>query len=177
MKVNNIILIGFMGSGKTTVGKKLAQEMGWQFIDTDRKIEELTGLTITELFKASGEMKFRSEEALMIKKIQNQTQSVIATGGGTVVAQENFEILKQMGVVVYLFAPLDSILKRVKINKDRPLLLQPLPVVEKLWLERREIYRQADVTVDTRDKDAAEIVKEILDLMQGGSSFAAENRY
>ena len=97
----NIVLIGFMGTGKSTVGKRLAKSLGWEFIDTDVAIEELTGLSVADLFRLHGETRFRSEEALLVKRLSEQKGYIIATGGGTVLNPENWRYLAQHGVLVH----------------------------------------------------------------------------
>ncbi|MDA8228398.1 MAG: shikimate kinase [Desulfitobacterium hafniense] len=174
MTINkNIILIGFIGSGKSTVGKRLSKVLGWEFIDTDWEVEEITGLDIPGIFKRHGETRFRSEEVLVVKKIVSKTKVVIATGGGTVVNQESWEALAQTGVMIHLYAPVDVILDRVGHKKDRPLLKKDLEEVKNLWLRRQVIYQKADYTVDTSDKNIDQVVAAVLALVEEGKCLDA----
>ncbi len=164
----NIILVGFMASGKSTVGKILAGELGWEFLDTDQQIEKLTGLSIADLFRKYGEMRFRSEENLVVRKLALFSQTVIATGGGTVLAAENWELLQRLGLTIHLYAPLEVALNRVKRRQDRPLLNKSHSELETIWLDRLNIYQQAHITIDTSDQTVDEIVAEILAVWKGG---------
>lgn len=165
--LQNIVLIGFMGAGKSTVGRRLALELNWKFIDTDLVIEEVTGLTIPNIFRRYGESRFRSEESLVVKKICSGQHCVISTGGGTVLNPENFELLQQSGLVIYLYATLEAILQRVG-NSDRPLLKRSPAEVVSLWQSRQATYAKAHYTIDTTNKGIEEVVKEILSLVEEG---------
>lgn len=159
--MRNIVLIGFMGTGKSTVGKRLAQLLAWDFIDTDCEIGEVTSLSVSEIFRRYGETRFRSEESIVVARISQQEQLVIATGGGTVLNPLNWRALAQNGIVVALHASLDAILDRIGHKNDRPLLKGPREVIEKLWQERQKVYEQADFIVDTSQKSIDEVVSEI----------------
>jgi shikimate kinase len=163
----NIILIGFMGAGKSTVGRRLAQELKWKFVDTDALIEEVTGLAISAIFQRYGESRFRTEESLVVKKVCAQRHSVISTGGGTVMNPENFELLKKNGLVIYLFVSLEDVRKRVG-NSDRPLLKRSPAEVLALWQSRQDTYAQAPCIVDTTNKGVDEVVGEIMKLLEEG---------
>lgn len=174
--VQNIILIGFMAAGKSSVGRLLARELGWDYLDTDMEIEEATGLKISELFRKYGEIRFRSEESLVVKKINKKTKTVIATGGGTVISAENWDKLQEMGILIHLFVPLEVALSRINRRQDRPLLLKNGIEVEQLWSERLNIYNKAHITIDTSDKELATVVAEILTQVKGGyNNYVAEN--
>ena len=160
--MRNIVLIGFMGTGKSTVGKRLAQSLAWDFVDTDCEIGEITNLSITEIFRRHGETRFRSEERIVVERLSQQEQIVIATGGGTVLNPLNWEALAQNGIVIALHASLEAILSRIGHKNDRPLLKGSQEEIEKLWSERQKCYAQADFTVDTSEKDVDEVVSEIL---------------
>lgn len=166
--VKNIILTGFMAAGKSTVGRLLAQELDWEFLDTDQRIEELTGLNVAEIFRRYGEKRFRSEENLYVKKIANISKAVIATGGGTVLDKENWQGLQQLGVTIHLYVPLEVALQRIKRRQDRPVLDKSIPEIEQMWQDRLTIYNQADLTLDTTDQDIDTIVAEILKQVKGG---------
>jgi shikimate kinase len=160
--MRNIVLVGFMGTGKSTVGKRLAQSLEWDFVDTDYVIGEVTSLSVTEIFRRHGETRFRSEERIVVARLSQQDQIVIATGGGTVVDPLNLEALAQNGIVIGLHASMEAILRRIGHKNDRPLLKGTKEAIEKLWFERQECYAQADFTVDTSQKTIDEVVSEIL---------------
>jgi len=160
--MRNIVLIGFMGTGKSTVGKRLAQLLAWDFVDTDCEIGEVTNLSVTEIFRRHGETRFRSEERVVVARLSQQEQIVIATGGGTVLNPSNWEALARNGIMIGLHASLEAILSRIGHKNDRPLLKGPKEEIERLWSERQACYAQADFTVDTTEKDIDEVVSEIL---------------
>ncbi len=165
----NIVLIGFMGTGKSTIGMKLAERLKMQFIDMDREIEKLTGMSIQVLFKKHGEIRFRSEESLMSKKLGARNNLVIATGGGVVLNPENMEILRKSGILVCLDAHPEVIMARVNRKKgSRPLLKKNLGIedIEKMIEEREEYYSQADFRVDTSNKEMDKIVQEIIQTLR-----------
>ncbi len=147
-----IILIGYMGAGKTTVGKLLAGQKGWVFIDTDAKIEEQEGRSISDIFAADGE-----KETVLIRQFskENLSQVIISVGGGLPLREENRRLLKEIGTVVYLFALKDTIVGRVKASADRPLLQGEdlSKKVEDMLLARDPVYRQAaDFLIETDEK-------------------------
>jgi len=160
----NLILIGFMGTGKTAVGKRLAGILNMDFFDTDQEIEKVTGMSVTRLFYKHGEIRFRSEEALMIHKLTNKKNSIIATGGGIVLNSENINLLKNTGYLVCLTAKPEVIFERVKRRNNRPLLRKDdtYETIITLLQEREELYQCADFTVDTSDMDFEEIINKIL---------------
>jgi len=167
-RINNVILVGFMAAGKSSIGRKLARILGWKYIDTDAEIVEVTGLKIPAIFKKYGEVRFRSEEKLVVKKLRGATNAVIATGGGTVMDPDNWKILQELGVIIHLFVPLEEALKRVKNRSERPLLVKSELEIRELWKERLEIYNKASISIDTTNKDLDEIVNEILEYLKGG---------
>ncbi len=160
--MRNIVLIGFMGTGKSTVGKRLAQSLAWDFVDTDCEIGEVTSMSVTDIFRRHGETRFRSEERIVVARLSQQEQIVIATGGGTVLNSHNWDALAQNGIIICLHASLDVILSRIGHKNDRPLLKGPKEAIEKLWAERQVSYAGADFTVDTSQKNIDEVVSEIL---------------
>ncbi|MDD2234368.1 MAG: shikimate kinase [Desulfitobacteriaceae bacterium] len=163
----NIILIGFMGAGKSTVGKRLATVLHWKFVDTDSIVEEIAGMTISNIFCRYGESRFRFEEYLAVKKVCTGKNCIISTGGGTVMNPENFKLLKQSGLIIYLYASLEDVLQRVG-SSDRPLLKRGPEEVLSLWQSRLDTYAQAHYIVDTTNKGVEEVVKEILKLLREG---------
>lgn len=149
--MKNIVLIGFMGTGKTAVGRRLAQRLRREFIDTDARIEEITGKTITQIFARDGVVRFRSEEALLVKKLAGREGLVISTGGGLVLDPENVRLLRQNGVLVAVTAAPEVIFDRVKSKRSRPLLLKGdlQELIQTLLKEREGVYDVAEFTVDT----------------------------
>ncbi|MCR4962764.1 MAG: AAA family ATPase [Firmicutes bacterium] len=151
-KKNNIVLIGFMGSGKTVVGRTLAGLLDYDFVDTDEQIRQVTGLTLPQLFRKHGEIRFRSEEELVVKRTAAKQKQVIATGGSLTPMAKNFDLLRQNGWFVLLSADPQTILSRISRKNDRLLLCgkPDLPSLENMVREREEAYRQtADFIVDT----------------------------
>lgn len=164
MDQRNIVLIGFMGTGKTTVGRRLAAQLGREFYDTDNEIERLVGMTVSEIFVRHGETRFRSEETLMAKKMGKVRNAVIATGGGIVLKPENIAALRENGLIICLQARPEVILERVSRKGTRPLLKRenPLQVIVEMLEERREAYQVADFYVDTSDLTYDEILEVIM---------------
>jgi len=165
--MKNIVLIGFMGSGKTQVGKELAKELARSFFDTDSLIEEKYGLKITAIFADKGESFFREAESRIIDEVTAEDGQVISCGGGAILRNENVNYLKNNGILIYLKAPFEVLYDRIKASSDRPLLhtAEPEQSARALWEARQSVYeRVADLTVDTAEKSIPEIVKEIKDL-------------
>lgn len=162
MKIRNIVLVGFMGTGKTTVGKRLAKQLNWDFIDTDVAIEEISGMSIPEIFRRHGETRFRSEEKVLVKRLLEREGCVISTGGGTPLSKENWEMLSQIGFIISLYAPIDIILERIGGSSERPLLKAARDENERLLLSRQPIYDKADLTINTTEMNIDEVVNEIL---------------
>lgn len=165
----NIILIGFMAAGKSSVGRLLAKQLGWDYLDTDSEIEKVTGLKIPELFRKYGEMRFRSEESLVVKKLSGRTETIIATGGGTAIWEDNWNRLEHLGTIIHLYVPLEVALRRIKRRQDRPLLLKSEEEIKRLWQERLNIYNKAHITIDTSAKEITAVVDEILAQVKGGN--------
>lgn len=161
----NIVLIGFMGTGKSTVGVKLADKLGMEFIDMDKEIEKITGMSISTLFKRHGEIRFRSEEKLMAKKLGSQKGAVIATGGGIVLQEENIEALRENGILICLDAEPEDIFARViRKRASRPLLKKNLQVkdIEEMLKAREPFYNCADFRVNTSGKELDVVVNDII---------------
>ncbi len=164
----NIVLIGFMGSGKTTVGRELHQRLGYPLTDTDRSIEEKMGKKITEIFKEEGESAFRDFETLQLLELakESDARQIISTGGGVVIRPENRSLLRKLGYVVWLHAPEEVIFERTSRNQDRPLLNHPdaRDRVRNLLAEREPWYREtAHLKIDTTGLDSNEIATGILE--------------
>ena len=142
--MNNIVIVGFMGTGKTTYGKKLAIQKNMPFIDTDDLIVERTGLSIPEIFSQKGEEWFRAIEAQICHSLLKYENTIIATGGGIILSESNRNILRQLGEIVYLEASVDEIYTRISNDTEvtRPLLKtqNPKESIRKLLEARRPLY-------------------------------------
>jgi shikimate kinase len=162
--MKNIALIGLMGSGKSTVGKLLAQNLNLSFVDSDEEIEKKQNLKITEIFSLKGEDFFRQLETQTLKELCQQTNLLISTGGGAVQKKENLDTLKKFCTIIYLKASPEIIFERIKNDSSRPLLQNENPLQTlKLLLEKREDnYKKADIIIDTNNKTIDEILKEII---------------
>jgi shikimate kinase len=162
--MKNIVLTGFMGAGKTAVGKELAQILGMKLIDIDTEIEKSEQITINEIFSQFGEPRFREIETMMIKQIAAGKNLIISTGGGAVLKQENMAILRENGVIVCLMASPETILKRTSTSNDRPLLKveNPLEKINQLLTFRKPFYEKADIMIDTENKTPLQIAEEII---------------
>ena len=158
---SNIYLIGMMGSGKTTVGKLLAEKLDYGFFDTDDCIEKLAQKTIVEIFATEGEAKFRQLESQTLKKVSAYHRSAIATGGGIVEKSQNWNYLRQ-GLIIWLDADLNLLYQRLAEDKSRPLISQ----LESLLATRRCLYAQADLRIVIQPEQTPEdIVTEIINLL------------
>ena len=161
--LRNIILTGFMGVGKTSVGTRLAKDLDYAFVDTDALIESDQKTTITEIFSTFGEPYFRDVETRIIRKVLEGEDQVISTGGGAVIRDENREAFKRAGLVVCLTAKPEVILERIKHETHRPLLQthEPVAKISELLGSREKFYNQADLIIDTSHKSVDEAVSEI----------------
>ena len=159
----NIILTGFMGVGKTSVGTQLAKDLGYTFVDTDKLIEADQNMIISAIFAKHGESYFREIEAKIIRDVAARENQVVSTGGGAVIWDMNREAFKKAGFVVCLAARPEVIFDRIKQETHRPLLQTPDPLakIKELLDSRAKFYAQADVTIDTSEKSIETIIKEI----------------
>jgi shikimate kinase len=166
--MKNIVLTGFMGTGKTEVGRILAKKLGYSFIDSDSEIEKTTGITIAAIFSGRGEPAFRDIESAVILSLSGHDKAVISTGGGSVLRQENIDNLRRKGVIVCLEASATTILGRTDGSDDRPLLRAEdrLARIKEMLAERRPYYEKADIMVDTEGKSPMEIADEIMEEMR-----------
>lgn len=163
--MHNVILIGFMGSGKTTVGLRLSYRLRRAVIDTDKEIEKEEKRTISEMFATDGEEYFRDRETAFLRKLSEGTGSrIISVGGGLPLREENRKLLRKLGQVFYLKASAETIYERVKHDTTRPLLQgdNPQEKIRSLLALRDSSYAEAaDVTIDVNDKDFEQILDEI----------------
>jgi shikimate kinase len=156
----NIVLIGFMGCGKTTVGQLVAEKLGWPFVDTDSLVVEAAGRSIPEIFETDGEADFRRRESEVLESLAAGGPRVIATGGGIVTQPANAAILRGLGFVVWLSASEQAIYERVSRNRHRPLLQTPNPreTIRQLLEQRRPLYAAfANLTIETAGLEPGEI--------------------
>ncbi len=160
-----IYLVGFMGSGKSTVGRELARRMGWSFFDLDDEIETAEDMAISSIFETRGEEEFRRIEAAMLRRhvswIESGRPAVVALGGGAFVAEANRELLLENGVAVWLDCPWETVERRVRQASHRPLARDP-GRLRVLFDERRPAYALADVRVPVESDDLAATVEAIL---------------
>jgi shikimate kinase len=164
-----IVLIGMMGAGKSTVGRRLAARLGLNFVDADAEIEAAAGMTIPEIFAEHGEPYFRDGEARVIARLLDGAPCVVATGGGAWMRPETRERIRAKGISVWLKAEADILLRRVKRRSDRPLLqaADPAAIIEKLIAERYPVYAEADLTLLSRDVPHDRIVDECVSALAG----------
>ncbi|MBN1862427.1 MAG: shikimate kinase [Dehalococcoidales bacterium] len=171
----SVALIGFMGTGKTAVGRALAEKLGREFIELDPLIEKKAGKTIPEIFSGDGEIAFRELEIAVTKEAAGKEKAVIACGGGVVLNKINIDRLREGAVIVYLTASPQAILKRtVNDDEERPLLKVPDPArtIGELLEFRRPFYeRAAEITVDTSPIDVASVVDEIINRLKEYEGF------
>jgi shikimate kinase len=159
-----IVLIGMMGAGKSTVGRRLAARLGLNFVDADTEIEAAAGMSIPDIFATHGEQYFRDGEVRVISRLLEGAPCVVATGGGAWMRTDTRERIRAKGVSVWLKADADVLLRRVKRRSDRPLLqtADPAATIEKLVAERYPVYAEADLTLLSREVPHDRIVEECL---------------
>lgn len=165
MSQQNIFLIGPMGAGKTTIGRRLAQLQGMRFVDSDHEIERRTGVDIPFIFEKEGEAGFRRREAEVIDELTRTEGLVLATGGGVVMNPDNRRNLSARGLVVYLHTTVDQQLDRTRRSNKRPLLQTPNPRerLEALMAEREPLYREiADLVIITRGRYVRRLAQKVL---------------
>ncbi|HUA54501.1 MAG TPA: shikimate kinase [Candidatus Sulfotelmatobacter sp.] len=160
-----LVLVGLMGAGKSSVGRRLAARLGLPFVDADQEIEAAAGMTIEEIFARHGEPAFRDGERRVIARLLDNPTQVLATGGGAFMDERTRALVRERAVSIWLHAELDELLRRVSRRTDRPLLkgADPRAVLERLIAERYPIYAQADVTVPSSTGSADETVDRILE--------------
>ena len=166
MSHRNIILIGPMGSGKSTIGNIIARRLHREFQDSDHFIEERTGVDVARIFDVEGEQGFRDRESNALTELLSENNRVIATGGGSVLRRQNQQLLKQKGYIVFLDTTVNQQMQRLQRDKKRPLLQteNPRERLESLLLERRPIYLDlADLAVKTDKRMARRLATDIID--------------
>jgi len=163
--MNNIILIGFMGSGKTTIGMRLAQKYQWTFLDTDQLVEKKENMKISSIFQKHGEAYFRDLETMCLKELDNGVENqIISVGGGLPLRKENRELIKRIGKVIYLQAKSETIYARLKNNTDRPLLQgdNPEEKIKTMLLDREKFYLEAaNIIIDVDNQNYEEVANAI----------------
>jgi shikimate kinase len=164
----NIFLCGFMATGKSSIGKRLADELHCEFLDMDALIEADEGTTISEIFSSRGEPAFRAMESRMVERITERSGCVVAAGGGTIVNPQNLEKLKRSGVVITLTADIPTILRRSSKEDTRPLLqtADRLERIRTLMEQRAPFYAQADIVLDTSSLNIDEVVDILLERLR-----------
>ena len=165
----NIVLIGFMATGKTTVGRELAARLRRKLVDTDEEIERRTGKAISQIFSQYGEGYFREIESAVVREVAAQQNLVITTGGGVVLRPENVKALKENGVLILLKAPPEVIYQRICVKNGRPLLeghRDVLKRIKELLAERKDAYNVAEFVVDTGRFSVEEAAKLILNYLK-----------
>ena len=159
-----IVLVGLMGAGKTSVGRRLAEKLGVPFVDADHEIEAAAGKPIKEIFADHGEAYFREGERRVIQRLIGNGAQVLATGGGAYMNDETRQRIQEHGISVWLRAPLPLLMKRVAKRQDRPLLQtdDPETVMRALIDKRYPVYALADVTVESRDVQHGQMVNDVI---------------
>lgn len=163
----SIVLVGLMGAGKTTVGRRLAQVLDLPFKDSDIEIEEVSRMSVPELFAAYGEPEFRALEARVVTRLAAEGPQILATGGGAFVSEETRRALRETSVTVWLKAELDILMERVSRRGNRPLLKtgDPRAVMQGLMDQRYPIYAEANITVASRNVKRETIADEIAEAL------------
>ncbi len=164
--MKNIVLTGFMGTGKTAVGRELSYILGRKLVDVDSEIEKSRGIKIDEIFRDLGEEHFRNIETEMITKIAREKHLVISTGGGAVLREENMRALRENGIIFCLSAGPLTVLKRTVRNSDRPLLRgdDPMKKIIELMDYRKPFYEKAGIMIDTENKNPLQVAEEIAEI-------------
>ena len=160
-RASRIYLTGFMGSGKSTVGPLLADRLGYEFLDLDGLIEERTGATIPQLFEEEGEESFRTWEARLLEEVSHRSGTVIALGGGALMAPANLMLAASTGTIIFLDVPPDELAARLSEADGRPLLDNDGDKISQLLARRRPIYEKAHITVHVTEQTAEEIADDI----------------
>lgn len=172
----SIVLVGMMGAGKSSVGRKLASKLALAFVDADAEIEAAAGMSIPDIFETRGEAEFRAGEARVIARLLETGPQVLATGGGAFMNSDTRAAIRAKGVSIWLRADFDVLMKRIKRRSDRPMLKtdDPAATLRALIAQRYPVYAEADITIDSRDVLHDVIVDEILDALRAYFAHAGE---
>ncbi|MBL1241835.1 MAG: shikimate kinase [OCS116 cluster bacterium] len=163
----SIVLIGLMGAGKTTLGRRLAKHLDLPFKDADQEIEAAAGMDVTEFFATFGEEKFREGEEKVISRLLDNGPQILATGGGAYMRQTTRDNIKRQGISIWLRGDLELLMNRIALRQTRPLLQvdNPKEVMQRLIDERYPVYAQANITIDTIDAPHNVMIEKLLDEM------------
>ena len=167
-EINNIILIGPMGAGKTTIGRQLAKKLSKEFYDSDHEIEKHTGADVSLIFELEGEEGFRKRESQLLKEIVSNKNIVLSTGGGAVLDPENRKLLSDNGIIIYLKSTAEKLYRRIADDKRRPLIQTDdrLNKIKKILEERGPLYQSlANEIIETQELSIKQITQKILDLI------------
>lgn len=170
----SVVLVGMMGAGKSSVGRKLASRLGLPFVDADAEIEQAAGMSIPDIFEMHGEADFRSGEARVIARLLDGGPQVLATGGGAFMNDDTRALVREKGVSVWLKAEFDVLMKRIRRRGDRPMLktADPAATLQQLIDLRYPVYAQADITVESREVLHEIIVEEVLERLRAAVACA-----
>ena len=164
--IERVVLVGFMGAGKSTVGPLVARSLAWDFLDMDGRIEERLGLSVAECFRTRGEAAFRQEELAVARGLGDRL--VVAAGGGAFAQTETRQVLQHNALTVWLRAPLEVLLSRLPKDGARP-LASNRAIMQALLAEREPAYREADLTIDTSDADVSAVVDRVVQAIRARS--------
>jgi shikimate kinase len=169
-------LTGFMGAGKSTIGPILAETLGWDYYDLDEIIEEKLGMKIADIFEERGEKFFRDNEKKFLQELAKNSNTIVSLGGGTMANQYNLKFLKDSGTIIYLKASIDSLYKRLELEKNRPKLKLPegkfskeklTERITELYKAREKFYNQSDFVIETDSASIVSIVDKIAKIIEG----------
>ena len=165
----SVVLVGMMGAGKSTIGRRLSTRLRLPFLDADIEIEAAAGMSIPDIFETQGEPYFRDGEARVIARLLDSGPAVLATGGGAFMREETRGRIRDKAISIWLKADADTIMRRVRRRADRPLLrtADPAATVGRLIEEREPVYQHADITIWSRDVPHEKIVDECIDALHG----------
>jgi shikimate kinase len=167
LESRSVVLVGMMGAGKSSIGRRMALRLGIPFVDADAEIEKAAGMTITDIFATRGEPDFRAGEARVIARLLDGGPQVLATGGGAFMNPDTRALIADKGISVWLKAEFDVLMRRIRRRHDRPLLKtdDPAGTLRQLMSDRYPVYAQADVTINSREVPHDRIVEEIMDAL------------
>lgn len=174
LQSGNLILVGMMGSGKTTLGRALARHLGKAFVDSDEEIQQRTGVTIPHIFDIEGETGFRQREIAAIRDLVERDNMVLATGGGAVLAEQSRELMRQNGIVIYLKANVHDLWQRTRHDRNRPLLqtADPYAKLTELFQQRDPLYLQvADIVMQSGKQSAHALMLQLVDEIEAFRKF------